>query len=156
MATPTSRLPLLLVLVRVLVACSSSADPPTAPAGDGGAAAHPDGTELSGGGTDATAAPSDATPEGAADETRAEGDADVLVHDPVHQCPGCQASKCLKELNACGGSSVCVGWLICMNDCFKAADAAKCQAGCTAAEPTPQGKALLACDETRCHDECTP
>ena len=62
----------------------------------------------------------------------------------------------MTEINACGAASGCVDWLLCMNECFKKADAAKCQAGCNDTMSGPAQKKLLACNDAKCHDECTP
>ena len=75
--------------------------------------------------------------------------------DAPHNCPGCQATKCAAELKACGGSSTCVDWLLCMNECFKKTDVASCQTRCRATMDAA-AKKMDACTEANCHTDCTP
>ena len=81
---------------------------------------------------------------------------DAPPHHPAGDCPACQASKCMPEIEACAGNATCPTWLKCMNDCFGDADPAACQAGCTKKYPSKQADALLACNDAKCHVECTP
>jgi len=96
-----------------------------------------------------------------ADETSSESDsaspdvADTKTSGPKN-CPACQATKCKSELAACGGSSACLDWLICWNDCYKTSDSVACQDTCMTDKPTPAGKKLEACSKTTCASDCLP
>jgi hypothetical protein len=92
--------------------------------------------------------------DGREDASTTETSADAR-HDPKGDCPACQAGKCRTELEACAGSSACVDWLVCMNECFKNADVTGCQTGCRVGM-VPAAKRMDDCTEAKCHAECTP
>ena len=147
-----------LALAALLGACAGCSSGPGAPesttdsASTSEAAAEGGASEDS---NDAAAIDAIAGDASAVEEGGRDTGASDTAHDPMHQCPGCQAGKCGTELEACAGSSACVDWLMCMNECFKKPDVASCQTGCRASMG-PAAKKMDDCTLAKCHDECTP
>jgi len=146
----------LLALLLPLVACSSAASPSTGAPDAGG---HEDRESPHEASASDRAVPADAAhrdvegadaPRESANDSPSASDATIAGSGP---CASCTASKCLMQLEACAGSSVCTDALVAFNSCFTApALGASC--GASFAMQGSEAAALWACLSTMCASTC--
>jgi hypothetical protein len=125
------------------VACSSSSNTgPSAPRQDPASVTQPTQPDDAGGGEDAAVA--------------ADGGSDARAgRGGVGVCASCTAQKCMKELQACGGSQGCLGALKEFNDCYGASSNGSAACGADFAKQSAQAKALWDCLMRSCPDDCS-
>ena len=73
----------------------------------------------------------------------------------VGSCASCTATKCAKELQACGSSQACVNGLLDFNDCFgRQTDGTSGACGTKLEAAGASATALWSCDKAKCPGEC--
>lgn len=73
----------------------------------------------------------------------------------VGVCASCTAQKCMRELQACGGSQGCLNALKDFNDCYGASSNGSAACGAEFAKQSAQARALWDCLMRSCPADCS-